>query len=102
MVEAIAHDVHAVQVLTIHPDGRPEKAAVLAAITAAAHEHQTRLITFYWMCEVAGECSRRLTRPTGVTSRRALDHHPGTPIPSPKVWNRPQSGSHRRGAQGYG
>jgi hypothetical protein len=38
-----AQDAHAVQVLTIHPDARAEKAAALAAITAAAREHHPRL-----------------------------------------------------------
>ena len=39
-VAAVAADVHAVQVLAVHPGG--DKAAVLAAISAAAHEHQGR------------------------------------------------------------
>lgn len=43
-VAAVAGDLHAVQVLTIHPDAADDKPAALAAITAAAHEHQGRLI----------------------------------------------------------
>ena len=42
-VAAVVRDLHAVQVLQIHPDGQNQKAAVLAVITAAAHEHQARL-----------------------------------------------------------
>ena len=42
-VTAIAHDVHAVQVLTIHPDAVDDKPAVLTAIATAARAHQTRL-----------------------------------------------------------
>ena len=43
-VAAVARDLHSVQVLTIHPDAAHDKPVVLAAITAAAHEHQGRLI----------------------------------------------------------
>ncbi|QSM61155.1 MobF family relaxase [Mycobacteroides abscessus] len=42
-VAAIAGDLHAVQVLTIHPDAADDKPAALAAITAAARAHQKRM-----------------------------------------------------------
>ena len=42
-VSAVAHDLHAVQVLTIHPDAADDTSAALAAITAAARAHQKRM-----------------------------------------------------------
>jgi conjugative relaxase-like TrwC/TraI family protein len=41
-VAAVAQDIHAVQVLHVHPDAAEGKAAALAAITTAAREHQAR------------------------------------------------------------
>lgn len=37
---ALTAEVDAVQVVAIHSEGQAEKAAVLAAITTAAHQHQ--------------------------------------------------------------
>ena len=42
-VAEIAGDLHAVQVLTIHPDADDDTSAALAAITAAARAHQKRM-----------------------------------------------------------
>ncbi len=42
---AIAQDIHSVQVLAVGPGG--DKAGVLAAITAAAQQHQNRMIKSY-------------------------------------------------------
>jgi conjugative relaxase-like TrwC/TraI family protein len=41
-VRAVAQDARAVQVLTIYPDAAQDKAAVVAAVTAAAREHQAQ------------------------------------------------------------
>ena len=45
VVRAVTQEVHAVQVLTLHSDAAEQKPAVLAAITAAAREHQSQRLS---------------------------------------------------------